>query len=372
MTNSPAGILLVVTDSHIGGTEKMVSLLARGLDASLYRPVVCSLKPPGEAAREIREAEVEFFSLGFSSSGPAGAVRSLALPLGLAREAKKRDVRLIHSFLFLANIAGRLAASHLGLPHISSIRTEEREKGYHHLVERLTGKLVHRYVTPSESAALFAAEKSGVPRERVTVIPNAVEEPVGGDPGLRSLLGLDRDDFLVGCVGRLHRQKGVDLALEAFARLGVSVRANLVVLGDGPERESLEARARIPDLAGRVLFTGWIPGAGRLMGDLDLLLLPSRTEGMPNAALEAMAAGTPVAAAAVGGVPEIIRDGKTGFLFPPDDQDSLSALLDDIIRGGRDLEGAACEAVRKIRSDHSPRAMVRGYQDLYNQLLRDR
>jgi glycosyltransferase involved in cell wall biosynthesis len=368
--SSPARVLLVITDSGIGGTEKIVAMLACGLDPSRFHPIICSVKPPGEMADRVREKGVEFFSLELRKEGLlTGAARSLKLTGELAGEIRGRKVDLVHSFLFLANMIGRFAARRTGRPHISSTRTEEREKGYHHLAERLTRGLVDLYITPSRQVADFAVSRAGLPPEKMVVVPNAVEAPVSLPPTLRPRLGLDEKTPLIGFVGRLHRQKGPDLLLRAFDRLPGDSQAHLVVIGDGPEKLNLQEEARRLKRTERIHFTGWIPGASALLGELDLLVLPSRTEGTPNIALEAMASRVPVLAAAVGGVTEILEDGKTGFLFPPGDTRSLFQTMGDIIEGRYDLEGIAGEAESKVVKEHRPEVMIERYQSIYEELL---
>ncbi len=370
MNTDPARVLLMVTDSGIGGTEKVVSFLARGLDRRRFRPIVCSVKPPGEMAREVQAAGVEFVSLGFRKDAPAAALRGALLVPRAAREIRRREVDLGHSFLFLANMIGRFAARLTGRPHISSIRVEEREKGYHLLLERLTRSLVDAWLTPSERLADFTAERCGIPRSRIEVIPNPVTPPPPGEPRLRPLLGLGRETFLAGTVGRLHRQKGVDVLLRAWALLPPEGRPVLAVVGDGPERAALEEQARRLGLGDRVRFTGWVPGAGNLLGELDLLFLPSRWEGLPNTVLEAMAAGVPVVAAVVGGVPELVEDGVTGLLVPPDDPQGLRVALARVLAdpaGTGRMAGRARERVLRL---HDPAVIVRQFELLYDKILR--
>ena len=113
----PARILLVITDSGIGGTEKIVAMLARGLDPSRFHPIICSVKPPGEMADRVMENGVEFFSLELRKEGLlTGAARSLRLTGELADEIRERKADLVHSFLFLANMIGRFAARRTGRP----------------------------------------------------------------------------------------------------------------------------------------------------------------------------------------------------------------------------------------------------------------
>lgn len=128
-------------------------------------------------------------------------------------------------------------------------------------------------------------------------------------------LGLDPHATYLLFLGRLNLVKGPDLAVEALTLID---DANLLVVGDGPMEESLKQRAARLGLGERVLFLGQRPHqeVPRYLAACDLLVLPSRSEGQPNAVLEALAAERPVVAAAVGGVPEIVAEGRQGMLFP--------------------------------------------------------
>jgi glycosyltransferase involved in cell wall biosynthesis len=361
-------VLLLITDSHIGGTEKVVAFVARGLAGEGLRPVVGSVKPGGEMLRSLAEEGIETFSLGFTGRGLRGALAAPLLLPALNREIRRREIGLVHSFLFLANMLGRLSAVATRRPNLSSIRVEEREKAYHLLLERLTRGLVDRWLVPSDELARFAAGRCRIDPGLLEVIPNPAEEPRPAAPRLRPMLGLAAGVPLVGIVGRLHRQKGVDLAIEAWARLPEGGRPHLAVIGDGPERTALEAATRSAGLGSRVHFTGWITPAGECLPELDLLLLPSRWEGLPNTLLEAMAAGVPVAAAAVGGVPGLVEEGITGRLLPPGDPAAIAAAVTGFLadRGGAARMAGAARA--KVAAGHASAAVLARYLALYDKI----
>jgi glycosyltransferase involved in cell wall biosynthesis len=167
--------------------------------------------------------------------------------------------------------------------------------------------------------------------ERLRVIPNSVDADglVGARAGdLRAELGLPAGCPLVLSVGRLSAEKGPRDLVEA-ARLVTNERPDVysVVLGDGRERARLERQARRLALNERLVFAGFREDARRLIAQADVLALPSLTEGLPNVVLEAFAAGVPVVATGVGGVPELVRDGENGWLVPPADAGGLASAL---------------------------------------------
>jgi glycosyltransferase involved in cell wall biosynthesis len=362
----PVRVLLAITDSHIGGTERVVSLLARNLDRSRYEPAVLSVKPAGDMAREVAAAGIEVVSLDLDSGGWRGA---LLVP-GLIRRTEEiiraGGFGLVHSFLFAANLIGRFAARRAGVPNISSIRAEETSRP-RLLVERATRSRVDRYLVPSEYIAADASRRAGIPRSVIVVVANAVVPPSGRGFRLRPLLGVGPGLRLTGFVGRLHRQKGVDTLLKAWAYLPPDGRGVLVMIGDGPERASLERLAASLGVTESVRFPGWMKGARDLLGELDLFVLPSRYEGTPNGILEAMAAGVPVIAAAVSGVPEMVEDGVTGRLVPPDDPVALAAALAGS-RGDEETRMMVAAARRRVL-ERTPEGMAARVADLYDDVL---
>ncbi|MEM1209117.1 MAG: glycosyltransferase [Planctomycetota bacterium] len=186
---------------------------------------------------------------------------------------------------------------------------------------------------------LDAARQFGVSEHRLTYLPNGIETQ--GRPSLptrddaRASLGLsDRDDDVrhVACIGRLSNEKRLDRAIRVIARLREAGHAvHLHLIGEGPQRPVLEDAVRRLKLADRVTFHGWQTDTAPHLAAADAVLLTSETEGLPNALLEAMHAGVPVAATPVGGVPDLLAHGRCGVLLDPADEDAwpehLAALL---------------------------------------------
>jgi glycosyltransferase involved in cell wall biosynthesis len=167
-------------------------------------------------------------------------------------------------------------------------------------------------------------------------------------------------------VGCLAARKDYGTLLEALCLLGgrgLAFRAALV--GDGPDRDALEARAAALGLAGRVRFLGERGDIERLLPGMDVFVLSSREEGIPNALLEAMAAGRACVATAVGGTPEVLRDGETGWLVPPGEPGALADAIEEVLT----RPGEACRrgeaACRATRAGMSIEAMVRLHEEFY-------
>lgn len=187
---------------------------------------------------------------------------------------------------------------------------------------------VDRVVAVSRRLAERAIEKGASP-ERVTVVYNGIDVAEIGGPSTDTLPR--KADFELLVVGRLSREKGIDILLKAIPLLkNASVRVRLV--GDGDARQALQRQARNLRIVDRVEFVGGVPRAtlSALYRSCDLVIMPSRSDAMPLVALEAMACGRPILATRVGGIPEVIDDGVQGRLVPPEDPSALAKGIDEL------------------------------------------
>lgn len=179
----------------------------------------------------------------------------------------------------------------------------------------------------------------------------------------RRALGVDGEERLVLFAGHLIPRKSVATLIRALVRLPRRVR--LLVAGDGPERAALEALARRLGVRERAVFRGTVPpdAVPRMMAAADAFCLPSMYEGRPIALLEASAAGLPVVAAPVGGVPELIEDGVNGFLFAPGDPEDLAATLNRAL----DAPDVVRSAARRLAAAHDLRVSARRVAEIYRE-----
>jgi glycosyltransferase involved in cell wall biosynthesis len=209
--------------------------------------------------------------------------------------------------------------------------------------------------------------RGGVSRERVHLIRNAWRRrsaPLARAEA-RTLLGLPQSGFVAGWIGRLSREKGPDVWLDAFSRLE-DPESHTCFVGDGPDRRALAQRLR-GSLAGRVHFAGEQPDAARLLSAFDVVVLSSRTEGTPIVLLEAMDALVPVVATAVGGVPDVLSD-REGWLVPPDDPAALLAALEAVRTSPAAARMRAGAARDRLTRDLSFPAWLDAHEGLYRSI----
>jgi starch synthase (maltosyl-transferring) len=345
--SEPVPIALVITELEIGGAERALVSLATGLDRGRWSPTVIALGPDAALARPLREAGIPVACLGLSPRRPLRAIRRLAAALRASRPC------LIQSFLFHANVLARVVARRAGDPPVlAGIRVAEHGKAWHRALERWTFSLGAGAVCVSEGVRKFSVEMGRLPADSLVVIPNGVDVATfDRSPVIdRGSLAVPDGAHLALFVGRLDVQKGVaDLVRAAGIVAAERPDWYLAIAGDGPERDSLHALAKeIPCLPGRIRWLGHRDDIPSLLKAADLLVLPSRWEGMPNVVLEAMAARRPVVATAVEGTAELVVPGQTGWLVRPGDSTALAGALLD----------AATDRARLRRFGEAARARV--------------
>jgi glycosyltransferase involved in cell wall biosynthesis len=296
----------------------------------------------------------------------------------MARFLTTRDPHIIethgcksHFLLWLLRARRRVPAAHWLAFHHGYTRTSLKVRGYQQL-DRLSLPAADRVVTFCKPFARALVDR-GVAEKRIELITNAVElraAPSAREVAeLRARLGLAAGERVVLTVGRLSAEKGHAILLAALRRLQERPDMNgvrLVIAGTGNEETRLRSSAT--DLGTRALFLGHQPDPWPLYHAADVFVLPSLTEGSPLVLFEAMGAGLPIVASAVGGIPEMISDGESGLLVPPDDADRLADALARVLSDGELRERLAVVA-REQSHRFSPEQYTRRLLAIYASLL---
>lgn len=311
-------IALVSDATVFSGAERYLAVLVSQLREQHRFVTVLSDRAAPEFGEQMARAGAEVLAVkGLRRSPTPAAIRNLRRALGGLRPSlvhvnatDQRDA--IASLLATgAGAAPALATVHLMLP----LRARWREALAMRALQRMD-----RVITISEASGAVL-RRQGV---SVTVVRNGIAPPPLAERAhARTLLGLGADDIVVGGIGRLDVQKGWDVLCRAAARVRADhPQAVFVVVGDGPDHVALAA-------GGSVRFVGYRPDAGALLSAFDVLAMPSRYEGLPLVALEAMHSGVPVVATPVGGLPELLED--TGLFVPVDDDRALAEALSGLL-----------------------------------------
>ncbi|MBA4067425.1 MAG: hypothetical protein C0501_27690 [Isosphaera sp.] len=289
----------------------------------------------------------------------------------LARLLRQHPVDLFHTQntgFEESPVAARLAGCRrvVGTFHVDSTYDLHRERSgpAYRVLEAVSNRCLDVGVAVAHATKKDWVRRTHVPADRVVVIHNGIdpEKFRRRQPReeARRALGLPADALVVGGLGRLDEAKGFTYLIAAVARLRAEVPGLVAaVAGDGPLRKELGAEASRLGVADRVRFLGFQSDVQRVLDALDVFALPSLCEALPYALLEAMAGELPAVGAAVGGVPEVIADGGTGFVVPPRDPDRLAAALLKLL-GSADLRGRMGAAGReRVVRDFQERDMVR-------------
>jgi glycosyltransferase involved in cell wall biosynthesis len=215
----------------------------------------------------------------------------------------------------------------------------------------------------------------GVRRERIEIVHNAIPPDWGGSARensavLRAQLGISPDNKVILIVGRLSLEKDHLTLLEAIHRLDPSLSPRVVIVGDGPERPRIEERIRSLNLSATATLTGQQNSAEPYYGIADVAVLSSRSEGSPNALLEAMAAGVPIVATRVGGIPEMVADKESALLVAPGDASAMTAAISRLLQDSALAQRLVDRSRELIRLNHAPEARTRELIGLYRAVLK--
>jgi glycosyltransferase involved in cell wall biosynthesis len=247
----------------------------------------------------------------------------------------------------------------VAVEHLMPLPTSRRGSA----AKRRTVRRLAAHVAVSERVARATERQFGLASGSVRTIYNGV-------PDLAVVpTTLAADGPCVGTTARFHELKGLDVLLRAVAGLG-DVHAFLV--GQGPEEVALRALATNLGIEDRVHFHGWTNEPRAYLAAFDVVAVPSRQEAVPLTLVEAMLAARPVVASAVGGIPEVIEDGTTGVLIPPDDPAALAAALSRLLADPDLRREMGARARATALRQFSMNAMVQAYESLYGEVLRDR
>jgi glycosyltransferase involved in cell wall biosynthesis len=374
-----ARILYIITASGVGGAEIALWQLLRRLDRSRWEPTVVSLKPPGEIAGRIRTLGVEVLSPGVGDeTGALAALELLLAARRLPRLLGGRRFDILHSLLFRAHLCGRLAARRIGVRAVVNSYRSGIEAGGGWLLraDRWTAPRVTRFHLQSAGLASALRRRLGVDSGRCAVIPNGIDLAEAdaalaiGRAEARRRLGLFPTDLAIASLGRLHEAKGLEHLVVAFhALLQVHPAARLLIAGDGPSRRLLQTRVEALRLGPFVRFLGPVADPWPLLAGADVFALPSLWEGMPNALLEAMAAGLPSVATSVGAVPEMVVDGRETLLVPPGDAGALARALAELAAWPARRGEMGAFGRRRVEDAYRIEKTVAQIEQLYGELL---
>lgn len=366
-------VLMAIDSLRTGGAESMLCSLVEELAGAGGAETVVLAPSLQDADPELRERIERVARTAQTGTARLADPRLLR---GIAACARAFGAELVHSHLSTATIASRPVAAALRIPHVTTIHTmpgpRMQDLPHHTRLDGLTSRLSSRLVAPTATIAKGYATRWRVPADRMRVIGNPPAAPParGERDTARAALGVGDTERLVLCVSRLEPEKGLAELVDAIPALAAAApQVRVAVAGAGQAESSLRARIDELGVADRIELLGRRSDIGELLLAADVFCLPSRHEGLPLSVLEAMRAGLPCVVTAVGGIPDVIADERSGLLVEPCDPAALSAALARVVNDeglAARLGQAASEIVER---SYAPAVVARAYADLYAELL---
>jgi len=354
-------VAIFLTRFEPGGTERQMTELIRRLDPARFKVHVACLHREGAwLPRVVAHAAsvVEFKIHGFAR--PATAAQLVAF----ARWCRREQIAVVQTCDLYTNILGLPGAALARVPvRIGSRRELNPDKTAGQIrLQRLAYRAATKVVANS-GAARSILESEGVASGSIAVIPNGVDAAAFPE---RSPEAATRPARVVITVANLRPEKNHETLIEAAALLVPDFpELQFQIVGDGPRRSALEALVRTRHLERSVRFLGHREDVAQLLNEADVFVLPSRSEAFPNGAIEAMAAGLPVVASAVGGLLNLIDSDRTGVLVEPGSSAQLSAALRHLLSDRSKAARLGKAARDRVTSHYSFERMVEAFEDLY-------
>ena len=348
-----------------GGTERQMVELIHGLARNHYEVHALCFHARGPwrpraaaGAASIREFPIS----GFARRSTWRELRRYA------RWCRDRQIQIVLTSDYYTNVFGLTGAALAGVPvRLGGRREINTDKNLAKLfLQRASYGLAHRVVANSQAAAARLRAET-VPSANVAVVQNGID--AGVYAANRSARGIRR----AITVANLRDEKGHDVLIEAIGRLDAAgSTVEFQFAGDGPRRAALERLVQRRGLQERVRFLGERHDLPLLLAEADLFILPSRTEAFPNSLMEAMAAGLPVIACRVGGIPELVSHGRDGVLVPAGDPAALARAISNVLDDPTGAAAMGAAARETVRARFSLQQMVSGFVDLFTTQLQQR
>jgi|Deesub1362A_J573_1020465.scaffolds.fasta_scaffold00162_22 glycosyltransferase involved in cell wall biosynthesis len=365
-------IMILITQLRYDGPNRVIHGILKHIDRERWEVIIGYLY--GDRDYEPIYNEMGLKTVCLDMKGPLNAWVDIRVIRRLVDLLRQERIQLLHTHLVRSDIYGRIAGRIAGVPVISTIHNMERHfKGgglgdaIVRLLDRKTIGYSRLVTTVSHSLRDYIHEAYRFPLERIHCIPNGIDPPTSRHPSItRDTVGVAKDMPLIGTVARLHEQKGVDILIDAaHIILKKGIRMGVLIVGDGPLKDELILRAGQKELGNNVRFVGFQRDVYGYLSLLDVFVLPSRWEGFGLSIIEAMATGLPVVATRVGGIPEVVEDGRTGFLVEKDDAHALADRIIYLLRNPLARREMGHRGLERYHSTFSATTMSRRYQEVY-------
>lgn len=370
-------ILHVYQNSKIGGIQNQILHILGGYDKDRFNPAFCCLGPPMGMREEMEKRGIDFIALNrkrYSKFSPG-------IILDLYRLIKKKNVHIIRTHKYRSNFYGRIAAWLARVPVIISSEHNIYVYKEKRLVRRITNYVLSGItdlmVAVSDAVAKDLIKYDGIDQSKIITLHNGVDtDRFDGKEksiNIRLELRLGINDFVLGFIGRLVPNKGLHYLIDEVSILKKEHdNIKLLIVGDGSLIDSLKRKVKKLDLIDNVQFAGERRDIVDILSCIDIFVMPSVKEGLPNALLEAMAMRRPVIATNIGGIPEVVENNKTGILIESGKPKALAESVKRLKENGELARSMGNEARIHILDKFSIVSAVEKWQSLYVSLLEDK
>lgn len=359
---------------HGGGPDKTILRSAARLEPKRYKAIAAYLHPAGDAGIDVLRGSAARFGMDMHTIPERGPIDLRAVRL-MRDLCKRLHVDVWHSHDYKTDILGRLITRQHPMKLVTTMHGFTGETWRTRLYAKLSHRALRRYdrvLAVSPPLMRYAAEH-GVHPDKLRHVPNGIDlsEFKRNQPREQAkyALGLVKNEHAVAVVARFSFEKGVDRAVRMFAALNQQRPATrLHLIGDGPQRGEIESLVDQLGLTYQVRWWGWQKDTRPILEAMDTLVQPSRTEGLPNTLLEAMAIGLPIAATPVGAVADVLNNGECGLLLSEDESgwaEQLLPMLDlPLVR-----ERLLCAAWMRVNEQYDFTKRMQRVQAIYEELM---
>jgi len=372
---APVRVLYLIDSLGPGGAEHLLAASLPFLRRAGVEPSVVVLQEQqgNPVARRIEAQGIPVRELGIRRLRQRGAYRAVRRAIVAAAP------EVVHTQLEFAHVLGILAARRLGLPTVATLHTLDEPPprsrlALHFRLMAWALRRARRVMAVSEITRRHYLQRARLRPERVATVYNGID-PTGFQQGpeeraaVRAVLGVDPAAPVLVTVAVQREPKGIQHMLAALPEvIAAFPEVRYLLVGDGPHRSALEEQAARLGLSDRVIFTGARDDVARLLAAADLFILPSLTEALPTVVAEAMAAGLPVVATTVGGIPEMVRPGDAALLVPPADPEALAEAVGRLLANPRQAAAMGLAGRRLVAERFDIRTQAGALADDYRAL----
>lgn len=366
-------IFLIDTLETIGGTERHLFELVKRLKEGPYQPFVYSLGREGIFSRQFNDAGIDIENLDIKRVYGLDGLKAFFY---LKNKIRKDKIQIIHAFHFGSQLLATVLARVTKTPLALSVRDLGFWQKWHHkFITMRIDNLADMILVNSHAIKRDLVSKDNLPGEKISVIYNGVDFDKFRDgcdaSGCRKNLGIAPQQKIVAYVGWLRPEKGVDYFIEAANKiLEVYSGVHFLIIGDGILRKAFQEQSKSLEIENSISFLGDRTDVPQLLSLVDLCVLPSLTEGFSNVLIEAMACGKPVVATNVGGNPEAVIEGETGFLVAPGDSQDLADKILFVLKDEGLKERLGSNGRKIARDKFDIKNIVVQYADVYESMLK--